>query len=189
MIKNISRSGYVTAKKENGYTVTGQLSEELLQTLFDFVEGLESPQEVADRLILENASEEQALLFIDMYPFWGEDKDYGIKDGVKDRVKDFDEAGVLRLYQIITPHKSQADWRPYMTPNLWLDLSHHEVIGGEYPEWKQPTGAHDAYKIGDIVWHKEKLWICTEVDGAGNNSWEPGVYGWEIWQVQSQQND
>ena len=179
MISKISRSGHVEATKENGYTVSGQLPEELLQALFDFVEGLKSTRELADRLILENASEEQALLFIDMYLPWQNDKDYGIRGGVKDRVRDFDGEGVLRLYQIITPHKSQLDWRPYMAPNLWLDLSHHEVIGGEYPDWKQPKGSHDAYHLGDIVWFKGVLMICTKTDGAGNNSWPPDEYGWE----------
>lgn len=48
-----------------------------------------------------------------------------------------------------------------------------------YPAWKQPTGAHDCYKIGAKVSHNGKKWVCTASDGSGNNSWEPGVYGWE----------
>lgn len=38
-------------------------------------------------------------------------------------------------------------------------------------EWKQPTGAHDAYKKGDRVTHKGETWEST-VDA---NVWEPGV--------------
>lgn len=30
----------------------------------------------------------------------------------------------------------------------------------EYPEYKQPTGAHDAYKIGDKITYKGKKYIC-----------------------------
>ena len=45
----------------------------------------------------------------------------------------------------------------------------------EYPEWVQPTGAHDAYNIGDKVTHNGKTWV-SDVD---NNVWEPGVYGWK----------
>lgn len=44
-----------------------------------------------------------------------------------------------------------------------------------YEEWVQPTGAHDAYHYGDIRTHKGKTWRST----ADNNTWEPGVYGWE----------
>lgn len=40
--------------------------------------------------------------------------------------------------------------------------------------WKQPTGAADAYKAGDIVSHNGKTWISS----VDNNVWEPGVYGW-----------
>lgn len=44
----------------------------------------------------------------------------------------------------------------------------------EYPEWVQPTGAHDAYAQGAKVNHNGKKWMS---DGA-NNVWEPGIYGW-----------
>lgn len=56
------------------------------------------------------------------------------------------------------------------------------IEGGEIAveEWRQPTGAHDAYKIGDKVLHNGQTWVCTLGDGAGLNSWEPGVYGWEV---------
>ena len=53
----------------------------------------------------------------------------------------------------------------------------------EYPVWVQPEPGNPdkpPYRIGDIVWHPDQvqLWICTLADGAGNNVWEPGVYGW-----------
>lgn len=45
------------------------------------------------------------------------------------------------------------------------------------PEWVQPTGAHDAYGIGDEVTHNGHLWRSA-TDG---NVWEPGTGGapWE----------
>jgi len=52
-----------------------------------------------------------------------------------------------------------------------------ESGGGEYPEWVQPQGAHDAYALGAIVSHNSQLWISI-VDA---NVWEPGVYGWEVY--------
>jgi len=45
----------------------------------------------------------------------------------------------------------------------------------EWPEWIQPTGAHDAYNIGDKVSHNSKHWINT----INANVYEPGVYGWD----------
>lgn len=44
----------------------------------------------------------------------------------------------------------------------------------EYPEWVQPTGAHDAYKTGAKVSHNGKKWTSD----IPNNVYEPGVYGW-----------
>lgn len=47
----------------------------------------------------------------------------------------------------------------------------------EYPEFVQPTGAHDAYKIGDKITYKGKKYICK----MDNCVWSPEVYpqGWE----------
>lgn len=66
------------------------------------------------------------------------------------------------------------------TPALWLIIP--TVVG--YPVWVRPTGAHDSYHVGDIVHYPNidsPLWICTQGDGSGNNSWQPGVYGWILY--------
>ena len=47
----------------------------------------------------------------------------------------------------------------------------------EFPEWVQPTGAHDAYALGAIVSYNSQLWISI----VDSNVWEPGVYGWEVY--------
>ena len=73
------------------------------------------------------------------------------------------------LYRCIQGHTSQSDWAPDKTPALWVRTSTEE-----WPEWIQPTGAHDAYEIGAKVSHNEKHWISI-VDA---NIWEPGVFGW-----------
>lgn len=46
-----------------------------------------------------------------------------------------------------------------------------------YPEWVQPTGAHDAYNTGDRVTYNGKVYEST-IDG---NVWSPSAYpqGWE----------
>jgi hypothetical protein len=43
-----------------------------------------------------------------------------------------------------------------------------------YPAWVQPTGAHDAYQIGDKVTHNAQVWTST----INANVWEPSIYGW-----------
>lgn len=47
-----------------------------------------------------------------------------------------------------------------------------------YPEWVQPTGAHDAYNTGDIVNYNGTLYKSV-IDG---NVWAPDAYpqGWEV---------
>lgn len=47
----------------------------------------------------------------------------------------------------------------------------------EYPEYKQPTGAHNAYKIGDKITYNGKHYECI----FDNCVWNPDEYpqGWE----------
>jgi len=47
----------------------------------------------------------------------------------------------------------------------------------EIPDWVQPTGAHDAYNIGDRVRYQGKIWEST----INGNVWAPDVYpaGWK----------
>ena len=51
-----------------------------------------------------------------------------------------------------------------------------EVPAEEYPEYVQPTGAHDTYKIGDKVTFEGKKYECL-IDGC---VWTPKAYpqGW-----------
>ena len=74
------------------------------------------------------------------------------------------------IYRVVQSHTTQPDWMPDITPALYTKISVEE-----FPEWKQPQGAHDAYKIGKKVSHNGKHWINT----YDNNTYEPGVYGWD----------
>ena len=49
------------------------------------------------------------------------------------------------------------------------------IVDNPPDEWKQPTGAHDAYDVGAIVSHNGKIWINT----SPANIYEPGVFGWD----------
>ena len=105
--------------------------------------------------------DETALTGKELYPVWAEN----ISVSVNDRYQYND-----KLYKCVQAHTTQADWTPDKTPALWV-----EVSLDEFPEWKQPAGAHDAYAKGDKVKHNDKKWEST-VDA---NVWEPGVYGWD----------
>ena len=74
------------------------------------------------------------------------------------------------LYKCLQAHTSQADWTPDATPALWVVVSIDE-----FPEWVQPTGAHDAYNTGDKVSYNGKHYVCT-IDA---NTYAPDVYGWK----------
>ena len=84
-------------------------------------------------------------------------------------------AGEVQLWTFI------QDYTPTSTYTPDQDATHYKKIGiteDGYEEWSQPLGATDAYHLGDIVMYNGELWECTEADGAGNNTWPPGVYGW-----------
>ena len=76
-----------------------------------------------------------------------------------------------QLYQVLQNHVSSEDWKPDEAVSLYKKIG---ITPSGYPIWTQPYGATDAYQTGDIVQHKESLWIST----CDNNVWEPGVYGW-----------
>lgn len=117
------------------------------------------------RILIEKAAEslsdETALYGIELFPAWTVGSAFAVGDRVRHGGK---------LYKCVQPHTSQADWVPDAVPALWTEIAKP----GEIPEWKQPTGAQDAYNKGDIVRHNGFVWEST----ADANVWEPGVYGW-----------
>lgn len=53
--------------------------------------------------------------------------------------------------------------------------------GEEWPEYKAPTGAHDAYYNGDKVTYNGKHYVCIAPDGTAC-VWSPDVYP-SYWQA------
>ena len=102
-----------------------------------------------------------ALRMTEFYPEWAAGQAYATGYKVQ-------HGGTL--YKCVQAHTSQADWTPDATPALWVVVS-----VDEYPEWVQPTGAHDAYNIGDKVTYNGQHYVCT----SNANVYAPDVYGWE----------
>lgn len=67
-----------------------------------------------------------------------------------------------------------------------LEGSGEPVETEEWPEYMQPTGAHDAYNTGDKITYNGQHYIC-QMNGC---VWTPDAYpaGWEL-QVEQAAND
>lgn len=110
-----------------------------------------------------SATDEEAVEANAVYPEWKE----GIKYALGDRV-----LYKNTLYKIITAHTSQSDWVPDVSASLFAKvlIPNENVIS----EWEQPDSTN-TYMTGDKVIYNGKTWISI----IDNNSWEPGVHGWD----------
>lgn len=119
------------------------------------------------RPLIEKAAlsltDDDAFYGPELFPSWSGNKTPYKKDA---RVQ-FNEL----LYKCLQDHDSQEDWTPDKAVSLWAEVPDPAI---EWPEWKQPTGAHDAYQKGDKVSHIDKHWT-SDIDA---NVYEPGEYGW-----------
>lgn len=119
------------------------------------------------RPYIEKASisltDEDALQAVELFPQWVVDHAYAVDERLQYN-------GVL--YRVVQAHTSQADWTPDITPALFVVVSLDE-----WPEFIQPTGAHDAYNKGDKVTFEGKHYISL-IDG---NVYSPAAYpaGWQ----------
>ena len=82
--------------------------------------------------------------------------------------------GDPQLYKVVQAHTSQADWAPDKTASLYTPIG---LDDSGYPIWSQPTGAHDAYNIGDIVDYGGTLYESlingnTTVPGSDDRYWK-----------------
>ena len=115
--------------------------------------------------------DEQALVCVRLYRPWGVGREYKKGDFL---TYGTNSVGDPQLYKVALAHTSQADWLPPSAPNLY------DAIGLDeegYPVWSQPTGAHDAYNIGDVVnyngtLYKSKIDGNITVPGSDERWWE-----------------
>lgn len=76
-------------------------------------------------------------------------------------------------YDVITPHRTQADWPPDLAVSLYKPWR----PPGVPLAWRQPLGEHDAYPIEARVTVDDVVWI-SEIDA---NVWPPGTPG--MWRL------
>ena len=112
-------------------------------------------------------TDEQAANAPRLYPTWSA----GMEVKAGDRLY---YTGTDKLYKVRDGkgHTTQADWTPDITPAMFVVVSLDE-----WPEFVQPTGAHDAYNKGDKVTFEGKHYISL-IDG---NVYSPAAYpaGWQ----------
>ena len=125
---------------------------------------------LALRRLIEQAAvslpDEDALTGIELFPAWVADTQYALDVRVR-----YDG----KLYKCVQAHTSQSGWEPDKTPALWTEVAKP----GEIPVWKQPSGAQDAYMIGDKVHYPDEngpVYVST----MDYNVYAPDVYGWEV---------
>lgn len=108
-------------------------------------------------------TDEDALQAVELFPQWVTGHAYVVDERLQYK-------GVL--YRVVQAHISQADWTPDITPAMFVVVSLDE-----WPEFVQPTGAHDAYNKGDKVTFEGKHYISL-IDG---NVYSPTAYpaGWQ----------
>lgn len=86
------------------------------------------------------------------------------------------------LWSVIqTFNRTTYNAHPSNYPSLIRTVHEPSVVA----PWKQPLDQFDSYKLvnpfngkPDQCTHGGFTWKVTGADGSGNNTWEPGTYGW-----------
>lgn len=122
------------------------------------------------QMFIASLSEEQAMEVSAIYAPWRAGKAYDLGEYVT-----YGKNGVgdPQLYKVVQAHTSQADWTPDVVPALFVAIG---LDNYGFPIWSRPTGAHDAYNIGDVVDYNGALYKSL-IDG---NVYSPEEYpaGW-----------
>lgn len=79
-----------------------------------------------------------------------------------------------KLYKVVQAHTSQSGWQPDLTPSLYTEVMPEGIVG----PWREPLGAHDAYRIGDKVTYNGQMYTCT----LDYNVYAPDVTGWTLYE-------
>lgn len=168
---NADKTKYSAAKSdvEIPREVTWYDAQEDLEA--DIVDAQEKAEQAQEVVILTRdfLPDTLALTLPEIYNEWNPDSVSYIG---KDTATEDNPASIVRyndaLYRCLQSHTSQASWTPEASPSLWVLIDDPAI---EWPEWKQPTGAHDAYDLNAKVSHNGKKWISQ----IAANTTEPGA--------------
>jgi len=160
------------------YPVVVKTTEELQQEALEISENNKQSiirAETEKQIIAtaQSGNDSDALDNADVFPVWSEE---GVAYALDYKVKSFDGAE-LKLYKCVQAHTSQAGWEPINVPALFTRVAYpNEIL-----VFVQPTGAQDAYALGD------KVYFPTENDDIyesliADNVYSPTAYpaGWQI---------
>lgn len=134
---------------------------------------IDTTKKATQKLVLvSDISVEEYGELLELYPKWE------VELAVKPSDAPYEYKG--SLYQVIQAHTTQADWTPDSVPALFKKVEPKEDKSGAeiVPDFKKPTGAHDAYKKGDKVGFEGKIYESL----IDNNAYSPKDYpaGWKV---------
>ena len=112
-------------------------------------------------ILTEDVSNNEALSMASAYNYWdGKSKSYGGEKDEKIVRRLIDGEDVL--FKCISPHTSQEDWTPEITPALWnrIDLEHAGTKEDPIPAALNMEYFKDKYYIEEGV-----LYLCTRDSG------------------------
>lgn len=137
----------------------------------NITEQIAEQQRKALQMFAASLSDEQAMEVATVFDPWKEGKAYKVGEFITYGVN---SVGDPQLYKITQVHTSQADWPPDQTASLYTAIG---LDDSGYPIWSPPTGAHDAYNIGDIVNYNGVLYKSLidgniTVPGSDERYWE-----------------
>lgn len=127
------------------------------------------------QMFAQSLTDDEAMEVATVYPSWATNTAYKLNEMV---TYGENEVGDPQLYRCVQAHTSQTDWTPDVAVSLWVAIG---LAPDNIPVWSQPTGAHDAYNIGDRVHYpgKEDPVYESLING---NVYSPEAYpqGWEM---------
>lgn len=120
--------------------------------------------------VLLNATDSNAYAMRYLYPEWDSNSVKYYKEKWPNRIM---RNG--KFYKVESDHTSQESWKPEDSPSLFTEISDPNE---EWPEFKQPTHAENAYSTGDKCIYN----VFHYISKMDNNVWSPDDYpdAWEL---------
>lgn len=122
------------------------------------------------QMFAQTLGADAAMEVATVYDAWAAGKEYKTDEYITYGVN---SVGDPQLYRVVQGHISQDLWLPGTVPSLYVAIG---LDREGYPIWAAPTGAHDAYAIGDVVDYNGVLYVSlisgnTTVPGTDDRYW------------------